>query len=257
MPMALIAWGQQCAPRWRRYAREMNTHSSSSIEIREFITGKDPAAKPVASLVVLHGLGADGSDFVPIAQELDLGTIGPVRFVFPSAPVRPVTINAGYAMRAWYDIFPPGSDPSQTRPEDEAGLRESQAIVQQLLDREAERGVAPERTVLMGFSQGCAMTLLAGLRAPHRLAGLAALSGYLPLGERTAQEASPANQRTPVFMAHGDFDEVVEPGRGMAARDALKALGYGVQWHSYPMGHEVCAEEIQDLNAWLLRVLAA
>ena len=229
---------------------------STSIALREFITGGDPAASPVASIVVLHGLGADGSDFVPIAQELDLSTIGPVRFVFPSAPVRPVTINAGYAMRAWYDIYPPSADPALPRREDEAGLLESQAIVQQLLDREAERGVAPERTVLMGFSQGCAMTLLAGLRAPRRLAGLVAMSGYLPLGERTAEEVAPANRATPLFMAHGDFDEVVVPDRGLAARDALTALGYRVQWQTYPMGHEVCREEILDLNAWLVKVLA-
>ena len=229
---------------------------STSIELRELITAGDPAALPVASIVVLHGLGADGSDFVPIAQELDLSAIGPVRFVFPSAPVRPVTINAGYAMRAWYDIYPPNADPAVPRQEDEAGLRESQAIVQQLLDREAERGVAPERTVLMGFSQGCAMTLLAGLRAPRRLAGLVAMSGYLPLGERTAEEVAPANRATPLFMAHGDFDEVVVPDRGLAARDALTALGYPVQWQTYPIGHEVCREEILDLNAWLVKVLA-
>ena len=229
---------------------------STTIELREFVTGGDPAAAPVASIVVLHGLGADGSDFVPIAQELDLSAIGPVRFVFPSAPVRPVTINAGYAMRAWYDIYPPNADPAVPRQEDEAGLRESQAIVQQLLDREAERGVAPERTVLMGFSQGCAMTLLAGLRAPRRLAGLVAMSGYLPLVERTAEEVAPANRATPLFMAHGDLDEVVVPDRGLAARDALTALGYPVQWQTYPIGHEVCREEILDLNAWLVKVLA-
>lgn len=231
--------------------------ASTSIELGEFITGGDPAAAPVASIVVLHGLGADGSDFVPIAQELDLSAIGPVRFVFPSAPVRPVTINAGYEMRAWYDIYPPGADPSLPRREDEAGLRESLAIVQQLLDREAERGVAPERTVLMGFSQGCAMTLLAGLRAARRLAGLVALSGYLPLADRTAGEVALANRGTPLFMAHGDFDEVVLPERGLAACDALTSLRYAVQWQTYPMGHEVCREEILDLNAWLLKVLAA
>ena len=211
----------------------------------------------MASIVVLHGLGADGSDFVPIAQELDLDAIGPVRFIFPSAPVRPVTINAGYEMRAWYDIFPPSADPAVPRREDEAGLRSSQSIVQQLLDREADRGVAPERTVLMGFSQGCAMTLLAGLRAPRRLAGLVTLSGYLPLSERTDAEASAANRDVPLFMAHGTLDEVVVPARGLAARALLEGLGYGVQWHSYPMSHEVCREEISDLNQWLLRVLAA
>lgn len=228
---------------------------TSSIELIEFITGGDAHAQPVASIVVLHGLGADGSDFVPIAQAMDLSAIGPVRFVFPSAPVRPVTINGGYEMRAWYDIFPPGNDPSVPRREDEPGLRESQAIVQQLIDREAQRGVAPGRTVLMGFSQGCAMTLLAGLRAPQRLAGLVALSGYLPLAASTGAEASDAGRGVPVFMAHGEFDDVVVPGRGEAARAALAAMGYPVDWHSYPMAHEVCMDEVADLNAWLVQHL--
>src|SRR3990167_3182720 len=163
LPNGIETHGGLCGCR-ARYAGAMNF--PDRIEIRELVTGGDPAAPPVASIVVLHGLGADGSDFVPIAQELDLSAIGPVRFVFPSAPVRPVSINGGYEMRAWYDIYPPGPDGS--RREDEAGLRATQAIVQQLLDREAARGVPPERTVLMGFSQGCAMSLLAGLRAPRR-----------------------------------------------------------------------------------------
>jgi phospholipase/carboxylesterase len=228
----------------------MNT---SSIEIIELVTGGDNSATPVASVVVLHGLGADGRDFVPIAQELDLDAIGPVRFVFPSAPVQPVTINGGYEMRAWYDIHPPGPDGS--RLEDEAGLRASQALVQRLLDREAERGMSPERTVLMGFSQGCAMTLLTGLRAPRRLAGLVALSGYQPLPHTLEAERSDANRDVPIFLAHGSRDPVVEVARGQQARDALQALGYAVQWHTYPMEHSVCAEEVADLNAWLLTVL--
>lgn len=229
----------------------MNTQT---LEIIELVTGGDTAAQPVASIVVLHGLGADGSDFVPIAQELDLSAVGPVRFVFPSAPVRPVTINGGYEMRAWYDIEPP--DAQGKRREDGPGLRASQGIVQQLLNREAARGVPPERTVLMGFSQGCAMTLLAGLRAPQRLAGLVALSGYLPLDEHTAAERSAANQQTPLFMAHGQHDPVVVLQRGEAARDALQALGYRVDWFTYAMEHSVCPQEIADLNAWLLQVLA-
>lgn len=220
----------------------------------ELVTGPDPQAQPVASVVVLHGLGADGNDFVPIAQELDLSAVGPVRFVFPSAPVRPVTVNGGYVMRAWYDIFPPSTQPGVPRLEDDAGLRQSQAQVQALLDREAARGVAPERTVLMGFSQGCAMSLLAGLRAPQRLAGIVGLSGYLPLANTTAAERSAANAHTPVFMAHGRHDSVVVPSRGEAARDALLALGQPVQWHTYAMEHSVCAEEVADLNAWLLGV---
>lgn len=226
----------------------------STLEPIELITGGDAAAQPVASVIVLHGLGADGRDFVPIAQELDLSAIGPVRFVLPSAPVRPVTLNGGYGMRAWYDIYPP----SRTGPrrEDEAGLRESQAIVHQLIEREAGRGVPAQRTVLMGFSQGCAMTLLAGLRAPQRLAGLVALSGYLPLSTQTGAEISDANRGVPVFMAHGRHDDVVIIERGEAARDALCALGYPVDWRSYPMAHEVCLDEVADIHAFLLRVLA-
>ena len=238
----------------------MNTPTNTSpsrtaIELREFITGTDPEARPVASIVVLHGLGADGSDFVPIAQELDLSSIGPVRFVFPSAPVMPVTLNGGYEMRAWYDIYPPGDDPSRPRREDWAGLRASQDLVLQLLEREAQRGVPAWRTVLMGFSQGCAMTLLAGLRAPQRLAGLVALSGYLPLAERTASEASAANRDVPIFMAHGEADPVVAIERGLASRELLLSLGHAVDWHRYAMEHSVCAEEVADLNAWLLKVL--
>lgn len=231
----------------------MNTHT---LEIMELVVGGDPAAPPAASVVVLHGLGVDGSDFVPLAQALELSAVGPVRFVFPSAPVRPVTLNGGYAMRAWYDIFPPEANPALARREDTAGLRASQAAVQQLLAREAARGVAPERTVLMGFSQGCAMTLLAGLRAPQRLAGLVALSGYLPLADLTAAERSPANQNTPIFMAHGLHDPVVALARGEAARDTLQALDYRVDWRTYAMDHTVCPQELADVNGWLLKVLA-
>jgi phospholipase/carboxylesterase len=219
-----------------------------SLETIELQTGDAPAA----SIVVLHGLGADGNDFVPIAQELDLRAAGPVRFVFPHAPVRPVTINGGHRMRAWYDVL----TPDFVRREDEAGLRDSLVQVQALLDREAARGIAPERTVLMGFSQGCAMTLLAGVRAPRRLAGLAGLSGYLPLAENTAAERSAANNGVPVFLAHGRLDPVVTFDRGSAARDALSTLGYPVEWHEYAMQHSVCAQEIADLNQWLVKVLA-
>jgi phospholipase/carboxylesterase len=219
-----------------------------TLDTLEYQTGPEPAA----SIVVLHGLGADGNDFVPIAQELDLTGFGAVRYVFPHAPVRPVTINGGYRMRAWYDIL--GTD--LARREDEAGLRASRVDVQALLDREVERGIAPERTVLMGFSQGCAMTLLAGLRAPQRLAGLVCLSGYLPLAATTAAERSEANCDTPIFMAHGLFDPVVPHAAGVASRDALRTLGHAVEWHEYPMEHSVCPEEIGDLNRWLLTALA-
>jgi phospholipase/carboxylesterase len=210
-----------------------------------------PDAEPVATVIVLHGLGADGTDFLPMCDELDLSAIGPVRYVMPRAPVRPVTINGGYRMRAWYDIL--GTD--LVRREDEAGLRESVQLVHALLDREAARGVAPGRIVLAGFSQGCAITLLAGLRYRQRLAGLAGLSGYLPLADTTAAERQGANADTPVFLAHGRNDGVVPLARGTAARDALRALGHAVDWQEYPMEHSVCIEEISALNQWLLKVL--
>jgi phospholipase/carboxylesterase len=208
--------------------------------------------QPTATVVILHGLGADGSDFVPIAGELDLQAVGPVRFVFPHAPVIPVTINNGYRMRAWYDIL--GTEGAGR--EDESGLRASLAAVEALLQREQARGIAPGRIVLAGFSQGCAMALLAGVRHQHRLAGIAGLSGYLPLAPHTAAERSAANAQTPIFLAHGRHDEVVLPQRGIASREALLALGYPVEWHEYAMGHTVAMEEIADLQAWLLRVLA-
>lgn len=222
-----------------------------TLETLEHQTGADP----VASLIVLHGLGADGHDFVPIAEQLDLSAIGAVRFVFPHAAVRRVTINGGAPMRAWYDIL--GMDSlGGARHEDEAGLRASMAEVQALIDREATRGVSPSRTVLIGFSQGCAMALLTGLRAPQRLAGVAGLSGYLPLAASTAAEHSAANHDLPLFLAHGRFDPVVVPARGLATRDTLLALGYQPEWHDYPMEHSVCPQEITDLNRWLLTVLA-
>jgi phospholipase/carboxylesterase len=228
--------------------------NDTGLELLEGRSGA-PDAPTAASLIVLHGLGADGNDFVPVAQMLDLSAIGPVRFVFPSAPVRPVTLNGGYAMRAWYDIFPPSSHAAQPRQEDEPGLRASMVQVQALIDREVAMGVPASRIVLMGFSQGCAMTLLTGLRAPQRLAGLVALSGYLPLPASAAAERSAANAGLPVFMGHGEEDEIVVIERGEAARDALLALGHPVEWRTYPMGHSVCPEEVADLNRWLLDVL--
>ena len=210
-------------------------------------------AEPVrATIVVLHGLGADGTDFLSFADELDLSSVGPVRWVFPRAPVRPVTINGGHRMRAWYDIL--GMD--LVRREDEGGLRESFAAVHALLDREVARGVPASRIVLAGFSQGCAVTLGAGLRYRERLAGLAGMSGYLPLSDTTAAERSDANRLTPVFLAHGQRDGVVPLARGTAGRDALQALGMDVQWHDYPMEHSVCLEEVRALEQWLRRCLA-
>ncbi|MCC2674563.1 MAG: Carboxylesterase [Ramlibacter sp.] len=208
---------------------------------------------PVATLIILHGLGADGNDFVPVAEQLQLDDVGPVRFIFPHAPVLPVTINGGYRMRAWYDIIGFDAD----APQDEAGLRRSMAMVQALLKRENERGIPSERIVLAGFSQGCAMSLLAGVRHGEPLAGIAGLSGYLPLADKTAAERTPANQSTPIFLAHGMHDEVVAFERGEATRDALRALGYPVEWHEYVMGHSVSPLEITELNEWLVRVLSA
>jgi phospholipase/carboxylesterase len=210
-----------------------------------------PAGDAVASVIVLHGLGADGTDFLPFADQIDLSAVGPVRWLLPRAPERPVTINGGYRMRAWYDVL--GTD--LQRREDEAGLRESFALVHALLDREAARGMPAHRIVLAGFSQGCAIAFGAGLRYPHRLAGLAGLSGYLPLAESTASERHAANLDVPIFQAHGQRDGIVPAARGAAARDALRSLGYTVEWHDYPMEHSVCVEEVQALSAWLLKVL--
>jgi len=211
----------------------------------------DPGVPARASVVILHGLGADGTDFLPIADELKLDTVGPVRYLFPRAPVRPVTINGGAPMRAWYDIL--GAD--LVRREDEAGLRASMRLVRQLIEREVARGMPARRIVLAGFSQGCAVTLGAGLRHPERLAGLAGMSGYVPLADTTAAERHAANADTPVFLAHGRNDGVVPLARGAAGRDLLQGLGQPVEWHDYPMEHSVCMEEVQALNRWLLQVL--
>ena len=207
---------------------------------------------PKSAVFILHGLGASATDFVPVARELDLRAIGDVRYVFPFAPVRPVTINGGMSMPAWYDIL--GVD--LVRREDETSLRESAVDLQALIAREIARGIPASRIVLGGFSQGCAMTLLAGLRAPQRLAGLLGMSGYLPLAATTAAERSDANREVPIFLAHGRTDPVVPYARGTATRDALVELGYPVDWHEYPMQHSVCQEEIDDVQDWLLKVLA-
>ncbi|HEY2559234.1 MAG TPA: dienelactone hydrolase family protein [Caldimonas sp.] len=206
-----------------------------------------------AAVIILHGLGADGNDFVPVAHELDLAAVGPVRYIFPHAPTRPVTINGGYVMRAWYDIL--GLDAHELR-EDERGLRESQALVEGLIARERERGIAAARIVLAGFSQGGAMTLMTGLRHDERLAGLVGLSGYLPLAAKTAGERHDANRDTPIFLAHGSADPIIPIARARQSRDALVAMGHAVEWHEYPMPHSVCEAEIGDLNRWLLRALA-
>jgi len=211
----------------------------------------ESAPNPTAAVIWLHGLGADGNDFVPIVRELDLSACQPIRFIFPTAPTRPVSINGGYVMRAWYDIF----TPDLVRREDDIGLRTSQAQIEALIAREVTRGIPAERIVLAGFSQGCAMTLQTGLRHGQRLAGLMCLSGYLPLAASLAAERHPANQSTPIFMAHGRQDPIVVLARAEQSRDALLALGYQIQWHEYPMQHSVCPEELAHIGNWLTNVL--
>lgn len=218
------------------------------LETHEIETGPNPQT----TLIVLHGLGADGFDFVPICGELQLQSLGAVRYVFPHADERAVTVNGGYRMRAWYDIL--GAD--LVRREDEAGLRQSQAQIAELIDRERSRGVAARRIVVMGFSQGSAMALMTALRYPERLAGVVGLSGYVPLAATTAAEVHAANADLPVFLAHGTRDPVVALARGTDSRDLLQRLGHAVDWHEYPMEHSVCGAEITDLNAWLLQHLA-
>lgn len=222
------------------------------LETIEIETAKNPAA----SVIWMHGLGADGNDFVPIVNELELDGTPPIRFVFPHAPMRPVTINNGYVMRAWYDVSL-GDLEGQSRRADEQGVRESQAHITALIEREARRGVAAENTVLAGFSQGGAIALQTGLRHPRKLAGVMALSTYLPLAESLSQEATPANKPTPIFMAHGTYDPVVPLMMGAGSMTVLTGLGYAVEWRQYPMPHSVCPEEIQDIGAWLRKVLKA
>jgi phospholipase/carboxylesterase len=208
---------------------------------------QETAANPTHSIIWLHGLGADGNDFAPIVPELVAKDWPALRFVFPHAPVQPVTINNGMSMRSWYDII--GFDP-QSR-QDEAGVRASVAAVDALIAREHERGVPDERIVLAGFSQGGAIALAAGLCHAQKLAGIVALSTYLPISEVIARERHAANAATPIFWGHGSADPVVVMQRGIDSRGRLQALGYQVDWHTYPMPHAVCAEEIADLRRWL------
>jgi phospholipase/carboxylesterase len=198
---------------------------------------------PEVAVIWLHGLGADGHDFEPVVPELELPK--PVRFVFPHAPVRPVTINQGMRMRAWYDIFQFGGGP-----EDEAGIRASQKLLEELIS--AEKG---KKIVLAGFSQGGAIVLQTALRHPERLAGVLALSTYLPLASTLAAERAAANAQTPIFMAHGRFDDLIPISRAERSRDFLAQLGYSIDWHAYPMPHSVCAEEIGDISRFLTTIL--
>lgn len=206
---------------------------------------------PSHSIIWLHGLGADGNDFVPVVEQLALPNLG-IRFIFPHAPMMPVTINGGFVMRAWYDILDAGL---ARREEDERGLRASQQKINALLDREAGRGVPPARIVIAGFSQGGAIALQTGLRYPRKLAGMMVLSGYLPLMSKLSQERNAANQATPVFMGHGTLDNVVPESLGAKSRQQLSQAGYNVEWHHYPMMHSVCDQELADVSVWLSKVL--
>jgi phospholipase/carboxylesterase len=201
--------------------------------------------KPEAAVIWLHGLGADGHDFEPIVPELRLKK--PVRFVFPHAPMRPVTINQGMRMRAWYDILQLGGGP-----EDEAGLRASQKITEELI---RAQGLPAGKVVLAGFSQGGAIVLQSALRHPERLAGVIALSTYLPLAGTLAAERSEANQSLPIFMGHGQYDDLIPLSRARASREQLEKLGYPIEWHDYPMPHSVCAPEIADISAFLSKII--
>jgi phospholipase/carboxylesterase len=198
----------------------------------------------------MHGLGADGHDFVPIIPELDLPQALAVRFVFPHAPMRPVTINAGMVMRAWYDVLELGGGR-----EDEAGVRASQILVEALIAREKSRGIPADRIVLAGFSQGGVMALQTGLRHPERLAGIMALSCYVPLARTLAAETTAANRDVPIFMAHGIYDDLIPVARARRSRDLLLGLGYGVEWREYPMPHSVSGEEVGDISRWLQEAL--
>jgi len=211
----------------------------------EIETGKNPSA----SVIWLHGLGADGNDFAPIVPELELPKAA-IRFVFPHAPVQPVTINGGMRMRAWYDITD-----GAIRREDERGVRASQALIEALIGRERKRGTKAERVVLAGFSQGGAIALQTGLRHPERIAGIMALSTYVPLAEKLTVEASAANRGVPIFMAHGSYDPIIPLVRAEQSRELLQSLGYPVEWREYGMPHSVCPEELAHIGAWLRKVL--
>ena len=212
----------------------------------------ETAPSPRAAVIWMHGLGADGYDFVDVPPMLRLPESLAVRFVFPHAPMQPVTINGGMVMRSWYDIRPDGGG----RREDEPGLRQSQRQVEALIARENARGVPASRIVLAGFSQGGAMALQTGLRHPERLAGIMALSCYLPLADLLPTEASAANRDVPIFLAHGTQDPLIPLARAQRSYEILTGLGYRVEWHDYPMPHSVCDAEIRDIGAWLARILA-
>ena len=207
----------------------------------------ETAPNPRHAVIWLHGLGADGHDFEPIVPELVDPAWPPLRFVFPHAPVRPITINGGMAMRAWYDIS--GLEIAQRQ--DETGIRASIRLLGELIEREVARGVAAKDIFIAGFSQGGAIVLAGGLRYPQRLGGIVALSTYLPIAESVDAEANPVNRDVPIFMAHGLLDPTISHALGEMSRDYLAQRGYAIDWHAYPMAHSVCMEEIADLKRWL------
>ena len=207
----------------------------------------DPGASATSAVIWLHGLGADGFDFVPIVNELRLPATLTTRFVFPHATPRPVTINNGFVMRAWYDITGFGPE----RAEDDAGIRESEGVVKKYIEQQIARGIPASKIVIAGFSQGGAIAFQTGLRYPQRLAGIMALSTYLPLRASLANEASAANRDVPILMCHGTHDGVVPPSLGETSRDMLLNLGYRIDWRGYPMAHQVCLEEVMDISKWL------
>ena len=211
-----------------------------------------PPAVADASVIWLHGLGADGHDFEPVVPHLGAAVTERTRFLFPHAPERPVTINGGYVMRAWYDVL----DADISRRADAAGVHESESILHGYIDAEIASGIPPERIVVAGFSQGGAIVLHGGLRYPQRLAGILGISCYLPLSDGMAEVVAPANAKTPMFMAHGSEDPVIPVGAGEQSRDYLKNLDYDIEWHTYPVPHSVCLEEIEDIGRWLSRVLS-
>lgn len=207
----------------------------------------EPVAPARSAVIWLHGLGAAGSDFVPLVPALDLPADAAIRFIFPHAPMRPVTLNGGMPMRAWYDIV--GLSTGDTQ--DDAGIRGSEQIVRGYLDQQLAAGIPASRIVLAGFSQGGAMTLHSGLRLPQAIAGLIALSSYVPLHDKLDEEATAAGRQTPIFIAHGDRDPVVPFAWGEGSASGLRARGYQVEWHRYAMAHEVCEDEIADIGRFL------
>lgn len=215
----------------------------------------ESAPNPTAAIIWLHGLGASGDDFAAIVPELDLTGCPAIRFVFPHAPVMPVTLNGGYVMPAWYDIFGTELGAGAVKREDAAGIAASRQAIEALIANEVAQGIAPSKIVIAGFSQGCAVALHTGLRHPAKLAGIMALSGYLPLADTLAAERSAANASTPIFMAHGTQDPVVMLSRAQDSHTLLARLGYPVQWHTYPMPHSVHPQEVADIGAFLRQVL--